>query len=197
MDWIITNREWLFSGIGLVVLVFIIKFIRNFTKPESTIDNDLSIGYIEQGKFQDDYRSLLKLDNSNNDFSYLKDHIRILFIDDDTKFKIIKILNKTGWKTKIVKDIDNLDADVILNNHIFFVDINGVGVKLDFKDEGLGLASAIKQKYPDKKVIIYSSDQEGNRFHKGLRSVDDFLPKNAEPFEFQQIIENFSSEIEV
>ena len=69
MDWIITNREWLFSGIGLVVLVFIIKFIRNFTKPESTIDNDLSIGYIEQGKFQDDYRSLLKLDNSNNDFS--------------------------------------------------------------------------------------------------------------------------------
>ena len=95
-----------------------------------------------------------------------------------------------------MKDIDNLDSDMLMNSHILFVDINGVGIKLDFKDEGLGLANAIKKKYPNKKVVIYSSDEKGNRFHKALRNVDDFLSKNAEPFEFQDIIEQFVSEIE-
>lgn len=67
-----------------------------------------------------------------------------------------------------------------------------MGKLLFFADEGLGLADAIKTKYPAKKVIIYSAETKGDRFHKALRNVDTFLAKNADPYEFQQIIENFS-----
>lgn len=124
-----------------------------------------------------------------------KDLAKILFVDDDTKFKIIKILNKIGWKTRIIKDVENMDADPVLSSHILFVDIHGVGIKLGFKDEGLGLAHSLKKKYPEKKVVIYSTESTGDRFHEALRSVDSFLSKNAEPFEFQELIEQLSEDI--
>lgn len=77
-----------------------------------------------------------------------------------------------------------------MKSDIFFVDIQGVGKKLDFQDEGLGLANALKNKYPNKKVVIYSAENRGDRFHEALKKADDSLPKNAEPFQFQQTIEN-------
>lgn len=120
----------------------------------------------------------------------------VLFVDDDTKFKIIKILNVSGWvNTKIIKDVKNPDEEIVTSAHIIFVDINDVGIKMDFKDEGLGLAKYLKNKYPEKKVIIYSTDTSGNRFHPALREVDTFLPKNAEPYEFTEIIEQYSAEV--
>jgi hypothetical protein len=135
--------------------------------------------------------------STKEDLEKRKNLTNVLFIDDDTKFKIITILNKVGWKTKIIKDVDNMDADPVLNSHILFVDIQGVGIKLGFKDQGLGLAHSLKKKYPDKKVIIYSTESTGDRFHEALRSVDSFLSKNAEPFEFQELIEQYSAEIKL
>jgi len=210
MNWIIENKEWLFSGIGILIIGTIIKYIsknkeNNVSNPATEIKNENNNDNRNENKVDVNINiDTVKDDNSNKQNTNVKmsidekkSKLRILFIDDDVKFKIVKILNKAGWSTKIVKDIDNLDSDIILNSHILFVDINDVGVKLDFKDEGLGLGMAIKKKYPHKKVIIYSSQDKGERFHKALRVVDDFLFKNAEPFEFQQIIENFAKEITV
>ena len=133
--------------------------------------------------------------SSKEELEKRKNLTNILFVDDDTKFKIIKILNTAGWKTKIVKDISNLDSEVVVKAHILFIDIHGVGVLLGFKDQGLGLAYSLKKKYPHKKVIIYSTESTGDRFHEALRSVDTFLSKNAEPFEFQELIEQYSAEL--
>jgi hypothetical protein len=114
----------------------------------------------------------------------------ILFIDDDTNFKIVHIIKNYGYiNTNIIDDVSSLNDQFIINSHFIFVDVQGVGIKLGFKDEGLGLAEAIKDKYPDKIIVIYSAQTEGERFHKSLRKVDDFLPKNAEPYEFIQILE--------
>lgn len=120
-----------------------------------------------------------------------KDTARILFVDDDTSFQVVKILRNANWKNvKAVKDINSLDAQNVTETHMFFIDIQGVGKALSFKDEGLGLALAIKRKYPEKKVVIYSSEPQGDRFHQAFREADDFLSKNAEPYEFQQIVDN-------
>ena len=67
---------------------------------------------------------------------------------------------------------------------------------MGFNDEGLGLALAIKDKYPEKKVIIYSAETNGDRFHEALRKADSFLPKNADPYEFQRIVEEFTLGVE-
>lgn len=132
---------------------------------------------------------------SNSD-EKLKDTTRILFVDDNhTEYKMVSILKKAGWtKTKSVKDITDLDTQIVINSDIIFVDINGVGLTL-FEDQGLGLASALKLKYPNKKIVIYSAETSGDRFHKALRQVDDCLSKNAEPYQFINLVEQLSKSL--
>lgn len=122
-----------------------------------------------------------------------KNTTKILFIDDEVRFKVVKILQKAGWvHTKLIKDADSIDQVEIREAKIIFVDIQGVGLEITPNEEGLGLALALKTKYPEKKIIIYSAEQTGDRFHKALREVDDFLPKDADPYQFQTIVESFA-----
>lgn len=129
--------------------------------------------------------------SQNGSDENLKATTKILFIDDNhTEYKIVSILKKAGWtKTKSVKDVTDLDSIVVTESDIIFVDINGVGLEL-FEDQGLGLASALKKKYPQKKIIIYSAETSGDRFHQALREVDHCLPKNADAYQFINLIEN-------
>ena len=142
------------------------------------------------------YWKLLSPDNSKNlDNSYTEQFIIGLehFIDDDMRFKVTKILIRSGWvHTKLIKDCETLDEQDIIKASILFIDVQGVGLAMGFHDEGLGLALAIKQKYPKKKVVIYSAETQGDRFHKALREADSFLAKNADPYEFQRLVEEFT-----
>lgn len=121
----------------------------------------------------------------------VRERTKILFIDDDITFQTAKVLKNMGWKnTKIIKDCKNLNSQDIVETDVFFVDINGVGVELNFTDQGLGLAAAIKKKYPNKKVVIYSAEKNGNQFHEAWKLVDDRLPKEADPYQFENTLEN-------
>lgn len=122
----------------------------------------------------------------------LKQISRIVFVDNQN-FEVVKILKNAGWiNTKLIRDVDSLDSLDIAEAHIIFVDIHDVGQKLKFKDEGLGLITAIRKKYPHKKLIVYSAQQTGDRFHEGFSSADARLAKNADPFQFQTLVEEFS-----
>lgn len=126
----------------------------------------------------------------------MKSSVKILFVDDNhTDYKMVSILKRAGWiNTKAVKDITDLDHISVTESDIIFVDINGVGLTM-FVDQGLGLATALKNKYPGKKIVIYSAETLGDRFHKALRQVDDCLPKNAEPYQFIDLVENLSKNL--
>lgn len=119
----------------------------------------------------------------------------ILFIDDDSNFNVVKILKDSGWKkSKTLTDIKTLDIPAVKDSDIIFVDINGVGKLLKLEYEGLDLALMLKQKYPEKKVIIYSANRNSNSFHKAWDYCDFKLEKNALPYQFQNIIEEYSIE---
>ncbi|WP_051197649.1 hypothetical protein [Flavobacterium soli] len=137
-----------------------------------------------------------QISRSETDMEKLRRTISILFIDDDTKFKVVKILINEGWiNTKSITDLKSYNDDAIKNADIVFVDVQGVGKLLDCKDEGLGLALNIKSRYSDKKVVIYSAIQIHNVFHESIQKVDFLLSKDAEPYEFISLIERFSKEI--
>lgn len=124
-----------------------------------------------------------------------KDKIGILFIDDDKNFNVVKILRDSKWKrTKSVVDIKSLDSVQVKNAEIIFVDINGVGKILNLEYEGLDLALMLKQKYPEKKIIIYSANKNSYSFHEAWERVDGRLEKNALPYQFQNLVEKFSLE---
>jgi hypothetical protein len=119
----------------------------------------------------------------------------ILFIDDDTNFNVVKILKDSGWKkSKTVPDIKTLDVQAVKDADIIFVDINGVGKLLKLEFEGLDLALMLKQKYSDKKVIIYSANRNSNSFHQAWDICDFKLEKNALPYQFQNLVEEYSIE---
>ena len=121
--------------------------------------------------------------------------VKILFIDDDTKFNIVKILKDSKWKnTKSVVDIKSLDIPIVSEADIFFVDVNGVGKLLNCEHEGLDLALMLKQKYPNKKIVIYSANKNNN-FHQAWDQCDFKLEKNALAYQFQSLVEQYSLEL--
>lgn len=118
--------------------------------------------------------------------SKLKLATKILFVDDE-KFKVVDILKSQGWvNASRVKDIHNIDDPVVRNADIIFVDINGVGKTLFPSDQGLGLANALMDHYPKKKVVIYSAEQTGDRFNKTLKRASDIMSKDSDPYEFYE-----------
>jgi hypothetical protein len=126
----------------------------------------------------------------------MKSKVRILFIDDDGNFNVVKILKDSGWRlTKTQTDIRSLDLPIVIDAHILFIDINGVGKMLALQYEGLDLALMLKQRYPSKKVIIYSANKLSNSFHQAWDKCDYKLEKNALPYQFQSLVEEFSIDI--
>lgn len=196
MSWLIENKEWLFSGAGLAALGLIYKFIyKKEDKPISENNNSIVINNNppHNNTYEKEMHPQGKSAMPNKTLEDYKNSTRILFVDDDQKFKVAKILVKSGWvHTKLIKDIGTLDQQDVSEASILFVDVQGVGVAMGFQDEGLGLALAIKDKYHQKHVVIYSAETQGDRFHKALRKADSFLPKNADPYEFQKIVEEFT-----
>lgn len=125
-----------------------------------------------------------------------KNKVGILFIDDDKNFNVVKILKDSGWKnTKSITDLKSLDINQVKTSEIIFVDINGVGKILNLENEGLDLALMLKQKYSnEKKIIIYSANKTNNSFHQAWDVADAKLEKNALPYQFLNLVENYSLE---
>ena len=184
------NYKWIFSGVGVAILIFILNKIFISKSGSKSTKNTNKV--IINNSINSSSKSNDEQGNESED-NRLKEKTRILFVDDEhTKFKMVSILKKAGWKnTKSIKDITDLDDQRAKEADFIFVDINGVGTTL-FEDQGLGLASALKKKYQDKIIVLYSDETSGDRFHRALREVDDCLPKNAEPYQFINLIENLS-----
>lgn len=197
--WICANAPWLFSGLGIFLVGGIAKYIRGKKKLEDssnlqqTQNVTVNVGNVTVPSMN----STTNFEKKDKRYSSesIKAKTHILFIDDED-FPIVKRLRNAGWvNTKLKKNIKGVDDSSIIDAQIIFVDIIGVCKDL-FNDEGLGLAKALKETYGNsKKVILYSAETEGNRFDKTLRMVDETLPKNAEVYQFINLVDRFANEI--
>jgi len=167
------------GAIGIIVTTIIIGIIKHFNENKGGS------------------KKITKTESSTPSLDELKRKTHILFIDDEV-FKVVNMLKKDGWiNITHEKDVASLDADSIMNAHIIFVDIVGVAKKL-FKDQGIGLAVALKKRFPKKKIIIYSATRDGNLlFHDGFRIADDLIAKDADHYDFVSTIEGFARQLEL
>jgi hypothetical protein len=192
MQWIVDNKELIVAGVailGAMVALFKIVFKRAtnspVTKMENTVENHLTVNV---GK-----EHAPNIKKSGGDIQYLREKTHIMFVDDQS-FKACNILKKTWVHTSRKNDISDLNSTEVRAVHIFFLDIHGVGKKLGFSDEGLGLAGALMDKYPDKKFVIYSAKTEGDRFNPIIKRANESLKKNADPYTFEQVTERLAKE---
>jgi uncharacterized membrane protein len=198
--WIGANNLFFIALVTIVILVVMVIYllmqenkkteeitqsVPNLKEETETILEE----YLQKGKKKEDARIKLIDD--------LKSSINILFIDDLDldDVKIVDTLRRQGWKVDLIKDIENLDDTKVREADIFFVDVEGVGIALNCEGEGLGLGETLRERYPNKKVIIYSAQSAGNMFHDGIRKVDHILKKNAGYPTFIRLVEKFSIEI--
>ena len=121
----------------------------------------------------------------------LKELARILIIDDK-KIDLIKDIEQEGWRVKYLKDLDKFDNTDLIDSHIICIDILGVGQKLRCTGEGLGLVKAIKNEYPQKRILLYSSMPTHHIFDESLDLVDKRILKDGQPYPFVKAIEELA-----
>jgi hypothetical protein len=211
VDFLEKNKEWLFSGAGITILITTLSIIGGVftflvnrrkksngegseherTRAEQSVTQTVIVGdHRASGSFE----ALRAVAHITPDRERVMQTTRILFIDDQTDFPVLKIIRQAGWKNvSIKKDVANFSTAEMKSVDIFFVDIQGVGIALAFSDEGLGLAKALKQHFRDtKKVIIYSAEPRGETFHDAWSMADGRLRKNAQPYEYLQLLEQLT-----
>lgn len=127
----------------------------------------------------------------------LKNTVNILFVDNEVFNLTTELKDKEGWRRlSVVQDISSLSQKELIDAHILCIDIQGVGKELGFNDEGLGLIVAIHEKYPEKKIIMYSAEAQGqiDAFHPAEGIVDERLRKSANRYLFETTIERLAQE---
>jgi hypothetical protein len=199
VDWVLNNKEWLFSGAGIAIITTLIAGIKWLRRPAPIQSSQVpSVSQttnvtVNQGAPASGLPSTgVSPPLFYPDRAVAMATARIIFVDDQSDFPLIRILRKAGWRNvKLIKDVPTFNSPDIVGAAIIFVDIQGVGRALDFKDEGLGLAKAIKTRFGEsKKVVIYSAEPRGDTFHEAWDMVDGRLPKTADPYQYLQMIES-------
>lgn len=122
-----------------------------------------------------------------NDIEDLKKNVKILIVDDD-KPAILEYLEYRKYDVYYKSDMTYaIEADPF---DIVLMDIRGVATQRGSSMEGFELATEIKKESPLKKVAVYS----GSTVHVEVTSrrdeVDEFIPRDAEPDSFCEIIDN-------
>lgn len=126
----------------------------------------------------------------------IKARIKILFVDDKDDFPIITMLRSIGYQVEYLDDIVDFDARPIKYADIVFLDINGVGVAMKFKNQGMGLCGALRDYYGDtKRLILYSGETEGSIFDKDAKKADATLPKDSDLYQFISYITQYGKEL--
>jgi len=127
----------------------------------------------------------------------LKNIVKILIIDNEP-FNLEKDLKeKEHWRNVVrIPDVESLSQTEVKEAHIICVDVQGVGVIMGFQDEGLGLIKAIKETYPEKKVIMYSAESQGkvDAFHPADDVVDGRMKKTSTRYNFEVTIERLAKD---
>lgn len=190
-SWLSENVEWVFSGVGVSLLTVILAWRRSrrqisAASPPVTVNNHQTVTV--------NAAPAPSTAASNVRNGRPKAAVSVLFIDDDVKFQVVNILKRNGWtNTKIIKDVSSLEQPEVASADIFFVDIQGVGVSLGFKDQGLGLVIALRKKYPSKKIVIYSAEN-ANAFNPAFGRANEWISKDADPYEFMEAVERLSEQ---
>ncbi len=138
--------------------------------------------------------------NKNNNKKYrdkslaeIKDLSRVLIIDD-RRPQLVDDLKREGWRVNYIEDLDSYHSTDLVDSHVICLDILGVGKKLRCEN-GLGLVKGIKEGYPEKKILLYSSVPSHNIFDESIDLVDKRILKDGQPYQFIRAVEELSFQI--
>lgn len=185
LNFLSSNKEWLFSGVGASAIIGSVAYIfKTKQDPEKTQTQTVSQNVTVNVNSEKEAST-----KALNTKSIDKESISILFIDDQT-FDYINNLKNAGYiNVRRIRNVKQIDCPEIINANVIFVNVNGVGTNLFPKEQGLGVAKAIKTRFGNtKNVYLYSASHQ--ELSLDFNILDGVLPKNADPYEFINLIDN-------
>lgn len=105
-----------------------------------------------------------------------RDAVKICFIDDKGFDK--NLFEQTGYKNTTVK-YDYSNPNDYAAYDIIACDIDGIGLNLDSKKQGLAVAETLSTTYPDKIILIYSSKNPYEYYENYHEVGDGYFSKNS------------------
>jgi hypothetical protein len=108
-------------------------------------------------------------------------------IIDDEKFKDFEALRKNGFKATELGDISDIKS--VSEYSIVVCDIKGVGKSFQTKFGAGYVISEIKQRYPDKYIIVYSGSTVDPTYKRFLDKCDTSVRKNADIVEWTNTLD--------
>ena len=179
------NKEWLFSCLGASAIMgsaaYFFKKKQDSEKTQTqNVSQNVTVNVNSEKETSAKVLNIKSID---------KESISILFIDDQT-FDYINNLKNAGYiNVRRIRNVKQIDCPEIINANVIFVDVNGVGTNLFPKEQGLGVAKAIKNRFGNsKKVYLYSASHQ--ELSLDFKILDGVLPKKADPYEFINLIDN-------
>jgi len=103
-------------------------------------------------------------------------------IIDDEKFKDFEALRKSSFKVTELGDISDIRS--VSEYSIVICDIKGVGKSFQTKYGAGHVISEIRQRYPDKYIIVYSGSPVDPTYKRFLDKCDVSVRKNADVTEW-------------
>lgn len=117
--------------------------------------------------------------------SIKKNSIPILIIDDND-FEYEQEMRASGFDITCVQDLDDLKMAKDFN--IIISDIKGVGKKLKFKYEGVGLIHELSKQYPYKLYGVYTGNNIDIEMSDLLKGVE-IIPKRFEKDDWSSFLD--------
>ena len=189
------DNTLLISLIMVLTVIIVIPVYINVTKKKQGRNKTEGRGSLPDTRcsYSDAYVVGEKKEPTADD---VKARIRILFVDDKDDFPIIGMLRNNGYQVEYLDDIVDFDAKQVKFADIIFLDINGVGVAMKFKNQGMGLCGALRDYFgKTKKLILYSGETEGSIFDKDAKKADATLPKDSDLYQFTSYITQYGKEL--
>ena len=201
------DNTLLISMIMVVAIVIVIPVYINVTKKKqgrnkiegnrnTQVTGENNTTNVTNINTQNNYSTPVAGENKEPTADDVKARIKILFVDDKDDFPIIGMLRNNGYQVEYLDDIVDFEAKQVKYADIIFLDINGVGVAMKFKNQGMGLCGALRDYFgTTKKLILYSGETEGSIFDKDAKKADATLPKDSDLYQFTSYITQYGKEL--
>lgn len=118
---------------------------------------------------------------------------RVLVIDDDfPDLPLVEHLKKEKWHVDAIDDLDSFTNSKYQKAHIICLDIMGVGKKLKVNN-GMNLVKEIRDRSPEKKILLYSSVSQQDIFDEAVDLVDKRVRKTSTFMPFSSAVEDLAN----
>lgn len=180
INWIVENKEWVFSGIGVVIVVSLLGILKKF-----------STKFLKKGRR---YESIS--DAASLPLKEVKKRVKIVVIDDEEESFPWKLLQESEYNIEWWPNVGHQELEQLENREfdIIILDIQGIADEQLSPNDGLGILEHLKKVNPNQIVIAFSGHSYDLDKVPFWKMADDSLKKPVNIIKCKEVLDKLIEE---